>query len=198
MPRLQFEVFPCDGPRGAPTVVTDAEALEDERLQSYEKGYAAGWEDAASAHSDEQARLGAEIAQNLRTLGFTYHEARVHVLRAVEPLLARMVEVVLPVLARETLAPLVVETLRPHFEAAAEAPISVVFNPVARPALEAALAGMTSLPLTLTEEPTLGEGQVWLRMGDSETQIDLDRALADISAALRDFFELATKDATHG
>ena len=56
----------------------------------------------------------------------------------------------------------------------------------------------TGLPLIVIEEPSLGEGQVYLRMGDTETRIDLDRATADIASAVRDFFDHTEKDQSYG
>jgi len=50
----------------------------------------------------------------------------------------------------------------------------------------------------LQEEPTLGEGQVYLRLGDTETRIDLDRATAEIAAAVRSFFGLSEGETSHG
>lgn len=198
MATLRLEVFRTTDRADPDTVVTDLQALEDEKLAAYEKGYAAGWEDAVSAQSDDRARLGADIAHNLQSLGFTFHEARTHVLRAIEPLLHEMVAQLLPRLARDTLGPIVLETLRPLAEELAGTPVKLVFNPAARPALEAVLATANSLPLILTEEATLGEGQVFLQLGDAEVKIDLDRAILDILTAVQGFFDIATKDQDHG
>jgi hypothetical protein len=104
----------------------------------------------------------------------------------------------LPELAREALAPLVLETLMPLAETLSEAPVVIVLNPAARPAVEALREQATALPFVLRDEPTLGEGQVYLRLGDSETRLDLDRATAEITAAVRGFFELTHQERKHG
>lgn len=198
MALLRLEVFETAGASGESTVVTDVAALEDARLAAYEQGYTAGWDDAVAAQSDNETRIRADLARNIQSLGFTYHEARVHVLRAIGPLLQEMVGRLLPEMAREALAPVVLETLMPLAEQMADAPVLLVLNPAARPAVEALLEQATGLPLTLTEEPTLGEGQVYLRLGDSETRIDLDHATAEIATVVRNFFGLAEKDASDG
>jgi hypothetical protein len=54
------------------------------------------------------------------------------------------------------------------------------------------------LPVTLQDEPTLGEGQAYLRLGETETRVDLDRAITQIVAAVRGFFDLIEKDRKHG
>ncbi|NCO16393.1 MAG: flagellar biosynthesis protein [Alphaproteobacteria bacterium] len=198
MSMLKLEVFETAGRVSSSTVVTDLGAMEEARLASYEQGYTAGWDDASASRADDQSRIRADLARNLQTLSFTYHEARMHVLRAIEPLLLEMVGRLLPEMAREALAPVVLETLMPLAEQMADAPVSLVLNPAARPAVEALLEQATGLPLHLTEEPTLGEGQVYLRLGDCETRIDLDRATAEITAAVRGFFGLSEKDASDG
>ena len=196
---LKLEVFETETPGpGAKTVVLDSMLLEETKLASYDAGYAAGWEDAASAQSADQTRVRADLARNLQSLSFTFHEARTHVLQALEPLLAEIVGRFLPDLARETLAPLVLDVLMPLAEKMADAPVTLVLNPVARPAVEALLEQATGMPLTLVEEPSLSEGQVYLKLGETETQINLDRATAEITAAVRGFFELPEKESKNG
>lgn len=189
MAGLKLEVFETGTPAPG-VVVTDQAALEEARLTAYEQGYAAGWEDAAAAQAQEQTQLRADIARNIQALGFTFQEARAHVLRALAPLLQEVVGHLLPELARESLGPTVLECLMPLAEDMADTPVRLVLNPTARPAIEALLEQATGLPVTIAEEPTLGEGQVYLRLGDNETHIDLDRATAQITAAVRGFFGL--------
>lgn len=196
---LRLEVFETAAETDRPDVlVTDTGHLEEAKLASFEAGYSAGWEDAAAALSEEQNRIRADLARNLQGLAFTYHEARDHVLRALEPLLKEMVARLLPTLARETLGQLVVETLRPMAAERAGAPLTLVINPVSRRAVELVLAENAGLPLQIEEEPSLGEGQAYLRFATSETRIDLDRAIAEIIAAVRDFFALSRKEAPNG
>jgi flagellar biosynthesis/type III secretory pathway protein FliH len=196
---LKLEVFEAETPGpGAKTVVLDSMLLEETKLASYDAGYAAGWEDAAAAQSADQTRVRADLARNLQSLGFTFHEARMHVLRALEPLLNEIVGRFLPGLARETLAPIVLDVLMPLAEKMADAPVTLVLNPAARPAVEALLEQATGIPLTLVEEPSLSEGQVYLKLGETETQINLDRATAEITAAVRGFFELPEKENKNG
>ena len=190
---LRLEVFET-GPRDASggTVVLDVLALEESKLASYDQGYSAGWEDAVAAQTEDQGRLRADLGRHLQALGFSYQEARMHVLKAIEPLLIDITGRLLPDLARETLAPVVLEALMPLAEAMADTPVTLVMNPAARPAIEQLLDRATGLPLILQEEPTLSEGQVYLRLGTAETRVDLDHAIAEITAAVRGFFELNT------
>jgi flagellar assembly protein FliH len=195
--RLRLEVFGQD--TGAPeTVVIEAAAMEEARLASFEAGYEAGWEDAMAAQKDERSAVGADLARNLQALSFTYHEARAHVLAALQPFLVALVSRVLPETARANLAPMVAEALRPLAELAAGAPVTIELNPAARPAIEALLAGQASPPVRLVEEPTLGEGQVYLRLGDREDHVNLDHITESIRTAVTGFFPSAEELKTHG
>lgn len=192
---LRLEVFESTetGDRSA-TVVLNAALLEEAKLASYDSGYVAGWEDAVAAQSGDQTRIGADIGRNLQALSFTYQEARSHVLRALEPLLEEIVGKLLPSLARETLGGIVLDTLMPMAEGLADAPVTLVLNPSARPSVEPLIAAATGLPILVEEETSLSEGQVYLRFAAAEALVDLDRASADIAAALRGFFDLSRKE----
>ena len=196
---LKLEVFETDAPAaGNSGVVLDVMLLEEVKLAAYDSGYAAGWEDAAAAQSSDQTRVSADLARNLQSLAFTFHEARGHILRALEPLLTEVTGRLLPDLARETLAPLVLDILMPIAEKNVDVPVSLILNPAARPAVESLLEQATGLPITVVEEPSLSEGQVYLRLGTVETHINLDRAIAEITTAVRGFFETPERIKDHG
>jgi len=185
-------------PDARPGPAITAEALEKTRLESYETGYKAGWDDAAQAETNEQGRIGAEFARNLQDLGFTFHEARAHVMQALEPLLAGMVQRVLPKLVSETMGQTIIEELLPLATDIADTPIEVVVSPVSRPILEELLTEATAVPFTLVEEPTLAQGQVFLRSGKTERHIDFASAIDRIGAAIEGLYELNEKAFRNG
>lgn len=198
--RPRLEVFESTalptGGEGA--VVPDDTAQQEARLAAFEQGYRAGWDDAVSARAETEDALREDIARSLQGLSFTYHEARTHVLRALAPLMADVAARLLPEIARAGLPQLVADTIAPLAELAAEAPVLLALHPSNRAAVEALLVDAPALPVTLLDEPQLGEGQASLRLGQSELRVDLDAALAAIRAALRDVFDQPRKDATHG
>ncbi len=196
---IRLEVFETpDASASRASMMLDQSALEDIRMQAYEQGYTAGWDDAAAAQTDDQSRIKADFGRNLQSLGFTFQEARTHVLRAIRPLLNQIITCLLPELAREVLPSVALEVLMPLADEMADAPVTIVVSPASRAAVEVLLEQATGLPLTLIEEPTLGDGQVYLRLGDIETRVDLDRATADIARAVRDFFAVTEKDQRYG
>jgi flagellar biosynthesis/type III secretory pathway protein FliH len=191
MPKL--EVFDAEpgGQERTDMVVMQVSANEEAKLAAYEQGYKAGWEDAANAQSENQSSIRADLARNLQQMSFTFQEARTHVLKALEPLLEEMVNRLLPETARETLAPLVLEKVMPMAEELTEQPVTLVLNPAVRAAVEGLLLEATGLPLIIEEEPTLPEGQVYIRLGPNEAKVDLTRVTKEIAAAVRGFFSLA-------
>jgi flagellar assembly protein FliH len=199
MALLKLEVFEQQSiPAEGRTVVMEASEIEDVRLQSYDNGYAAGWEDAVAAAAKEQDRISSEVANNLQRLAFTFQEVRAHVLRSVQPVVTQLATQLLPQLAQDVLAPVVLDTVMPLIDELADTPIKVVLNPSSRAAVERLLSQAAGLPLLIEEEPSLGEGQVYLRMGDTEHRIDLDQAVRDITTAVHDFFDYSERDTRDG
>lgn len=198
MAQLRLEVFEVATVHEPATVVTDLNAIEEARLASYEQGYTAGWEDCVTAQTDEKGQMAADLAHNLQSLSFTYHEARAHILKAIEPLLVDLVAQLLPSVAKSALAPAVLTALVPLSATAADGPIRVMFNPTIRDVIEPLIKQSKGPPLLLVEETTLGAGQVFLQLGESEVRVDLDGAIAEIKLAVNDFFNLTTKEIPNG
>ena len=195
MPRpLRLEVF-STAPRRqnepAPQMVP-ADAVEEARLEAFEKGYKAGWDDAVAAQEDEAQRLSANVGRNLQALSFTYHEARGHLLHGLGPLLDGICARILPETARAALGGIVREALEPLAEEALDRPVTLVLTPEARPLVEAALAQAAAPPVAFVEEPSLAPGQLHLRWDGGEQRIDLDAAVAEIGAAVTAWFAEAT------
>lgn len=197
MRSLNLEVFDAPDPHAqTPVVVLETIAFEEAKLAAYDQGYRAGWDDAVQAQHSDQTQISAELARNLKSLSFTFEDARQHVLAAMEPVLQDIVTRLLPAIARTALAPTILHSLRPLAERASDSPVEILINPIARLAVENLLAQSNGPPTHLIDEPSLGEGQAYLRLGQSETRIDLDSAIDDISTALTNFFQLPERTDT--
>ena len=196
--RLKLDVFKAQDATEAEADQVSAVVFEDARLAAYETGYSAGWEDAIAAQADDQTRLHADLAQNLEALSFTYHEARGHVLRTLEPLLRDMVAKVLPDTARQALGQIVLDTLRPVAATLAATPVCIVLHPASRVLVEPLLRAKGTFPFTIVEESSLGEMQAYLRLGDTEQRVDLDGVIASIATAVDSFFHIERQGQAHG
>ena len=191
MPALRLEVFDTvSAADGSLQPLVEATAVEEAKVASFEQGYSAGWDDAVSAQQGDQTRIRADLARNLQSLAFTFQDARSHVLQAIRPLILEMVDRLLPEVAREALAPTVLEALSPLADDLADAPLTLVLNPAVRGQVEDLVAQATGLPTVIEEEPSLPEGQVYIRFGPTETKVDLTQVTADIAIAVRAFFNL--------
>ncbi|OSP56807.1 hypothetical protein [Pseudoruegeria sp. SK021] len=171
---------------------------EEQRLVAFEHGYKAGWDDAVTAQSEDNGSISADLAGNLRDLSFTFQEARLHILKGVEPLVREIVKSVLPDLASQTLPDLVVERLHTFLASAVEPPIILMVAPASRAAVEAAMPQTPGFPVLIREEPTLAEGQAFLRAGLVEESIDTAAAISEIRASIEDFFSLSEGLKAHG
>ncbi|MFO1203307.1 MAG: flagellar biosynthesis protein [Tabrizicola sp.] len=193
MPALRLEIFDmAPAPDGSLQPLVEATAVEEAKVASFEQGYSAGWDDAVSAQQGDQSRIRADLARNLQSLSFTFQDARSHVLQAIRPLILEMINRLLPEVAREALAPTVLEAVMPIADDLAEAPLTLVLNPAVRSQVEDLLTQATGLPMVIDEEPTMPEGQVYIRFGSSETKVDLAQVTTDIAIAVRAFFNLNT------
>ena len=199
MPGLRLEVFDnlC-ADHGTANPPVEASAAEDGQIAAYEQGYSAGWEDATAAHEADQNRISSDLARNLHSLAFTFQDARSHILEAMRPLITEITTRVLPEVAREAIAPTVLDALMPMTEALADTPIVLVVNPAMRGRIEELTSHAVALPIVINEEPTLSEGQVYLRLGLVETKVDLTQAVADITAAVRAYFSMSNKEPSDG
>lgn len=191
MPALRLEVFDtASAADGSLQPLVEATAVEEAKVASFEQGYSAGWDDAVAAQQGDQTRIRADLARSLQSLAFTFQDARSHVLQSIRPLILEMVDRLLPEVAREALAPTVLEALTPMADDLADAPLTLVLNPGVRGQVEDLIAQATGLPMVIEEEPSLPEGQVYIRFGPTETKVDLSQVTADISIAVRAFFNL--------
>ena len=172
--------------------------LEARKLEGYEAGYQSGWDDAAKSMDEDSARVQSEFARNLEDLGFTYQEARSHVLSSLEPLLNQVLQVVLPKAIDEAIGPIVSEAMMPLAAEMADAPIDVLVSPGSRPTLEAFLKGVGSVPFEIIDKVTLPDGQIYLRSGESECSVDLSTAVARISDALDALYHVNERAFDHG
>ena len=190
---LRLEVFETADSLDGPALLMPEE-LEDLRLNAYERGYVAGWEDGSQQATGERDQRRAAVERTVEQLAFTYHDARVHVLKALQPLFAAMVETVLPCATRASVVPLALEQLMPLAHATAEAPL-VLRVPVGwRADFRAALSGVVLPPLDIVEAEDLAEGQAAFAFGPAETRIDLTHAAEAIGRAIDAFYSIQNEE----
>ncbi|MFB2531488.1 hypothetical protein ACEYYB_13295 [Paracoccus sp. p4-l81] len=186
--RYQLEVF--DLPTTLPEVVEVSQAaLETSKLEAYERGYAAGWDDAIAGQAAEQAQARAEMLRQLQDSAFSYHEARQAILTAIEPVLETMVRAVLPDIARATLGPQLAQALQGELARHSDTPLRLRHHPGVADLMIDVIGQQTGLRLDLIPDPGLSPGQFLLERGDSQIEVDLDGLCRDIRERIGTFFQ---------
>jgi len=160
------------------------EEAEAARLEGYDAGYQSGWDDAMAQVAADQTKISEEFARNLRDLGFTYHEARAHVIASMEPLVEALISALFPQFAADAIAAQVMSIVQGHADRLGSQPIRLRVSPDDVEALRAMPALSDSFPMEITEEPALATGQAQLVLGKSEYRIDLADVIDATRAAL--------------
>ena len=181
----------------APPPLSEVE-LESLRLEAFENGYKAGWEDAVRAGSEEQTRISEDFARNLQDLSFTYHEAHAQVMQSMGALLQDIVDTILPDAVRATIGARVVEQMNEMARDHGAQVIEIVTAPADAPAIAALLTRDFGFPVRTAQDDTLAEGQVFLRMAQDERQIDMDAVMTGIRQAVAGLLEESERTIRHG
>lgn len=174
------------------------DALEDVKLNAFEGGYQAGWDDAVKAQDGTDSKLTEEFLQNMQDLSFTYHEAFSKLSVGMKPLMSVIVTKLLPQIAAQSLGPQIMAQLDVLMKDQSNALLEIAVSPEKQAIVEALLKEQTAIPFTVAVEPALSGGQVYLRAGQSEREINLDAVLEGISTAIEAFFHTAEQENTHG
>lgn len=195
MQPLKLEIFVED--KAQDPLTADPEGA-GQNSAGFESGYQAGWEDATATLAREADQDAAEVTRALQSLEFTFHDARAHLLRGLAPLFEEIVARLLPKIALEGLPHLISDVLLPLAEQATEAPVEVLVHPGQRDAVAAHLARLPHLPFILVDAPEHPPARISLRLGESETRIDVEAAITAIDHLLRSYFDPPAQEARHG
>lgn len=162
------------------------EVLETERLESFDKGYRAGWDDAIKAKTDEGTQQADAVVQALQDLSFTYHEVHAQLLSNLSPLLDEILQKILPSLARETLGAHVVDQLSQIARDIGTVQIEIAVAPGAAERVSQLVNNAaSSLPISVIETNDVPEGRADMRLGRKELSVDLSEVTAQITEAVR-------------
>ncbi|MEP0964540.1 MAG: hypothetical protein ABJQ80_02850 [Lentilitoribacter sp.] len=176
----------------------NSEALEDQKLEAFETGYQAGWDDATKAQNETQEKISAELGQNLLDLSFTYHEALSKLTMSLEPAMQQILEKLLPEIANKALGPHILEQISALMKQKIKGPVEIVVNPKNFNTVQAMVGDKSSESVVIVGEESLGEGQAFIRIGIEEQQIDLDSIVAEIMQAMTAFFHESAQEIDDG
>lgn len=176
----------------------DDGALANIKLEAFESGYKAGWDDAVAAKKNDADAISTEFSQNLLDLSFTYHEAQAYALNAFKPLVQSIVEQMLPRLGRATLIPMVLDQLFSVVKDCANQPVLITVNPQNLSSLETLLDRDFGFPVTVSGDQTLSETEASIAFASSEVSVDLSDLLTEFTEALEAIYTGHEEIAAHG
>ena len=175
-----------------------SEATEDQKLQAFEAGYQAGWDDATKAQTDEKERITAELGQNLIDMKFTHQEALSELTVSIEPVMKLIVEKLLPEAMRAALSAHILEQVASLVEAQTERPVEVVVSTKNVERVSNLIGKASEEPVKVVGEASLGDGQAFVRLGETERQVDLETMIGGVSTAIEAFFHEAHREIENG
>ena len=135
-----FDPFDAKTTSSKPTVI-DPDEIEALRKQSFEAGYASGWDDAKAADAEARKRVDAELERNIQGLAFTYNEAIDRVRSELKTFISSLVTSFIPDLTPELLREHVRAELLRLADEFIEVPLEIVAAPDCADLLEDMLRG---------------------------------------------------------
>ncbi|MDE4172937.1 ABC transporter ATP-binding protein [Phaeobacter sp. PT47_59] len=174
------------------------EAVEEQRLVSFEKGYSAGWEDAVSAKDRESTHVSATLASSLEDLNFTYHEAQTQLIESLDPMFKVLTSAVLPDAMAATFGHHIVDQLTDMARNQTDQAMRIVVSPGESNAVRALVSENVSVPVKVQEDESLSPGQAYLRVGASEREINSSALLESIHDSIDAFTYHVREDSQYG
>lgn len=170
------------------------EAIEDEKLQSFDAGYKAGWDDALKAQAEAKTSVAAELSQNLLDMSFSYHEALSKVTNSMEPMMQQIIRKLLPEVVSSALSAHIMEQLKAIVDERANLPVEIVVAECNVATVKELAGGSLVKPFAVVADSALGEGQAFIRFGDVEREVDLNSVVVGVSDAMQAFFHETQKE----
>ncbi|WP_425039975.1 FliH/SctL family protein [Primorskyibacter sp. S187A] len=177
--------------------IASEEATEVLRLEAYEDGYKAGWDDAVGANQAEQMQVAADLAQNLRDMSFTYQEACTHVIGSLTNVFDAMFAQFLPELSRIAIAPKVAEELQKLPLNADDMRVVLSVAPDNIAIMKRLADRLKDIEVSVVEDRSLTAGQVQISFADGEMALDFDALLEELRDAIEAFNHSPQKEQRH-
>lgn len=175
------------------------DALQEEAsLAAFEKGYQAGWDDAAKAHRETQQATLSDLSQTFQDMAFTYQEVFSKFTLAMQPLLTSIVTKLLPEAARTSMGAQILAEATRMLKSQSDGFCEIFVAPDALPVVEDIAKRVPQLPFEFSTDPDLRGGQAFIRYGEVEREIDLDSVQQSIAEAVEAFFEQIEGGLQHG
>lgn len=182
-----LEDFELDVPQEGRLRLMSEDRLEEFRLNAFETGYSAGWEDASSAANATETQAIASLSQSFEDMEFTYQEAMSQMTRSLEPLFSTLIETVLPATTESGFIRHITAQLSDMAQDQISQPALLVVPEGMAASMKPVLQREFSFPVQLVEESSLPPGQACLRVGAAEREIDCSGLVQEIAKEMSAF-----------
>ncbi len=167
---------------------------DHDELATFDQGYQAGWDDAVKAKAEERTHISANLATNMQDLSFTFNEALGAMSQTSHKVIEEIVATILPDLAMASLAQSIIGQLQEMAENSHEHLAVISVSPNDQERLKSLISANTALPLEMSVDPTLSDGQVQISIGQRERQIDITEVQDGIAQAISGYFHELNKE----
>lgn len=161
------------------------QTLETAKAEAYETGYASGWDDALASDKSARLKLEAEFERNIQCLALTFADAVAHVRGELAGLLDAITSQFLPDTAPNVLREHVKSELMKLGDDLTDVPIQVVASEDCSTAVFEMIGKEAGRNIEVIQDTTLAAGQVYLRLGRSEVEVNLQPLVRAISGQLK-------------
>lgn len=176
----------------------DLEEIEDGKLDAFENGYQAGWEDAVAAQSETMSHVSSGFANSLQNASFEYHELRATLNSTVETIVNGLTSSILPQIAQESLGAHIREQIISLSRGALDREIEIIVAPENEMAVQNILSDNPPRPFVLVTDELLAPTQALLKLNEKEIEIQMERAMTEVLQAVSAFFSSDLKEVTDG
>ena len=174
------------------------EAIEDQKLQAFEAGYQAGWDDAMKAQSEAKGKLSDELNQSLQDISFSYREAVAKVSSSMHPIVREIVEKLLPEMMRTGLSAHVVEQLKNMMNDELDRSVELVVAPFNVGLVMDLVDEKMREQVQVVSDEAVKDGEAFIRIDQTERQIDLAGVVDGVSKAMKAFFHETAEQINNG
>ena len=181
--RLSLEEFGADAPNShgasaaAPPAAPDTTAI-------YETGYQAGWDDCLEGAKRDQTHIAEALGKRLAEAGLSVDQARDDILCGLKPLLADIVQKLLPTVAQAGFRQQLVHEIMDLAQDTTQVEIEVRVSHDDLSAVTALLEEHPDIPqVQLSADPALGLTQAHIKLGSTGRSIDILHVVEGIETA---------------
>ncbi|MBE0413797.1 hypothetical protein [Yoonia sp.] len=171
MSRLSLESFEAAAPQ------------DPSRDIAFQAGYDEGFDAGLAEAKAQNTALAASLVQVISDVSFGYAEARAQILEALTPFFGTLTSAVLPHCVETGFAGVLAQELVKIAADDISGPIRLCVHPDQQAAVEVVTSTLPT-DITVIADSTLDHHAAWISCANSESQLNLDRLLAQITDAL--------------